>query len=88
MVMIGFLMLSLTLYYVFLGLISLSKLYGVEIKRRRQLVIYMTTVSASLLALQSVGQLSQRDIMVLFPLAMLAYLYNAYAKNGRRQLSG
>ena len=87
-VMIGFILLALTIYYLFTGLFSLGRFYGIEVKRQKPLVTYVTLVTAGLLALQSIGQLSQRDVLVLFPLAMLAYLYSAYAKSGRRQAGG
>ena len=87
-VMIGFLLLTLTLYQLIYSLLSLSSLYGVKIKRQRPLAAYLTAVVGGLIALQSIGELSPRDVLVLLPLAILGYIYSVYAKTIRRNLSG
>jgi hypothetical protein len=86
--MIGFVLMVVTLYQLLNGLVSLSSLYGVKLKCKQRLVRSLTLVISGLVALQSIGQLSQRDILVALPLAFLAYLYSAYAQVARRNLSG
>ena len=86
-VMIGFLLLAATLYQLVRGGLALTALYGLKIKRRHSLSLFMTGVIAGLIALQSVGQLSQRDFLVVLPLIILGYTYSAYARAGRRNFS-
>jgi hypothetical protein len=83
MVIAAFLLLSLTFYYMIYGLVGLSGLYGLPIKRQRPTALYITGVLSILIALQSVGELGARDIWVLLPLAFMGYFYNAYAKADR-----
>ena len=83
LIMIGFITLSLTLYYLTYSVISGAALYGVAVKRKKTFSLYVTIVLALLLALQSAGQLGSRDIWVLFPLVLIGYFYNAYAKAER-----
>jgi hypothetical protein len=81
MVMVGFILLILTFYYLIYGLISLSQLYGIRINRKRQAAIYATSVLGVVVALQSSGELGSRDVWVLLPLAVLGYFYSSYARN-------
>lgn len=87
-VMVGFLLLAVTLYYFIYAGLGVTGVYGLKIRGRRQLALYLTMITAGLIALQSIGQLGQRDVTVLLPLAIIAYLYSAYAKTARRNLSG
>jgi len=86
MVMVGFILLTLTLYQIVYSLLGLTSLYGIKLKRKKSLAMYLTLVIGGLIALQSIGQLSGRDIVVLLPLTILAYLYSAYVKSTRRNL--
>lgn len=81
-VMLGVILICATFGYLIYGSLSMLRLYGLPIKRRRQLVVYVTGVFAMLLALQSIGELRPRDAAVLLPLAVIAYLYSIYAKSG------
>jgi hypothetical protein len=85
MVGVGFLLLCATMYYGVYAVISISRFYGIKV-RRKALTLHLTLVISGLIALQSVGQLSQRDIVVLLPLALIGYIYGAYAKAIRRNL--
>ena len=82
-VIIGFTLLTLTIYYLIRCLLSLSKLYGLKIRRQRSLAMYLTLIVGILLALQSIGELGSRDVWVLLPLAILGYGYSSYAKTSR-----
>lgn len=85
-VMVGFVCLAVTSYYLIYGLIGLSGFYGLNITRKRTLALYLTIVTGGLLALQSIGELGSRDVLVVLPLAVVGYLYSAYAKTSRRNL--
>ena len=77
----GFLLMVATLYQLMLGLLHAADWYGLPGKahRRRQARI-VTGLAGGLIALQSIGELGQRDVLVLLPLAVLAYLYISYGK--------
>jgi hypothetical protein len=81
----GFLLLAVTLYQVFLGLLQLANWYGLPgaVHRHRQ-ARTLTALAGGLIALQSIGELGSRDILVLLPLAFMAYLYMSYGKAARQ----
>jgi hypothetical protein len=81
----GFLLLAVTLYQIFLGLLQLANWYGLPgaVHRHRQ-ARTLTALVGGLVALQSIGELGARDILVLLPLAFMAYLYISYGKTARQ----
>lgn len=82
---VGFALVACTLYaFVDLSL-RLGALYGITPTRHRKRVARVATgLCAGLIALQSIGQLSARDISVLFPLALVAYLYVSYGRAAQK----
>jgi hypothetical protein len=83
MIIVGFVTVSLIFYSVFYAFLSLASLYGLTIRRKRSLSIYLTLVSGSLIALQSIGALGMRETVVALPLALLGYVYSVYAKSSK-----
>jgi hypothetical protein len=82
---IGFLLLSASFYVLLLGALRLAAWYGISPgPRRRRFIRLGAGVFSGLVALQSIGELSSRDILVLLPLALIAYMYLSY---GRREPS-
>lgn len=81
MLAIGFILLVITLYQLMVGLLMAANWYGLpgRAHRRRQARV-STGVISGLIALQSIGELGLRDVLVLLPLAVIAYLYVSYAK--------
>ncbi|HTB48743.1 MAG TPA: hypothetical protein VK712_01530 [Verrucomicrobiae bacterium] len=78
---IGFVLLALTLYVLAYAVLGVGSWYGLPFKRhRRRLAGVLAGLVSGLLALQSVGELSARDVLVLLPLALIAYLYSSYAE--------
>ena|ERR1700722_121916 len=77
---LGFLLLALTLYYLLLLLFGFMIRLGFKIKNRRKLALFTVVVFWILMALQSIGQLSTRDVLVIIPLAILLYVYIAYIR--------
>lgn len=75
---VGFLLLVATFYYLISGLLSLTKLYGLVLKRRRRLTVILTGLVSGLVALQSIGELNLFDILVLLPIMAIGYIYSAY----------
>jgi hypothetical protein len=82
---IGYILLCTTIYYAVDALLSLSRLYGIPVRHRKRALRSAVLLISGLVALQSIGQLSPRDILVLAPLSALMYMYIAYARGGRRQ---
>jgi hypothetical protein len=80
---IGFILLAITIYQLVYVLLSALKWYGIEVKRKRRLAAYITGLSGGVIALQSMGELNWRDIVVLLPLVALGYLYSFYLANSR-----
>jgi hypothetical protein len=85
MLIVGYILLCITLYYLLDGLLSLGKLYGVPLRHKKRFLRTATLVISGVVALQSIGQLSPRDIMVLVPLTTLLYLYVAYTRLARQR---
>lgn len=80
LLIVGFILFVATFYYLASCLASLAGLYGLKLKHKKPLTIYLTVIVGILVALQSVGELGARDIWVLLPLAILGYFYSSYAK--------
>jgi len=76
--MLGFVLMLVTLYQLYCLLLSLVRIYGVEFRRLPRLATYLTTITGLVIALQSIGQLGPRDVVVLLMLAILAYFYGNY----------
>lgn len=76
---IAFLLLSLSIFLVVDSLFKLTKWYGIELKHRARFVGAIGGGVCGLIALQSIGQLSSRDVVLLLPLGLLAYMYVSYA---------
>lgn len=85
---VGFILLVATVYYVIYEIAGLGRLYGLPVHHRKSLSAYLTVVSGLIIALQSIGELGSHDILVILPLALIGYLYSAYAKAGGRNVEG
>lgn len=81
----GFLLFCATLYYLLDGVLMLGALYGMPVRHKKRVLRSLTLVIGGVVALQSIGQLSSRDVMVLTPLSVLLYLYVAYVASGRQR---
>jgi len=79
-IMAVFVMLVISLYELLKGLIYLLAWYGLAVPRPRRLATILTVMCGGVLALQSIGELTGRDIAVLLPFVLLAYLYFAYGQ--------
>jgi hypothetical protein len=87
-VIIGFVLIIFSLYILLYCLLSLARLYGLPLKHKKRLSIVLTSVIGGMIALQSISELSPRDVLVLLPLAALAYVYITYNKeNSTKRIS-
>jgi hypothetical protein len=87
MLIVGYILLCATIYYLLDGILSLGRLYGVPLKHKKRFLRSAVFLISGLVALQSIGQLSSRDALVLAPLSVLLYLYIAYSRGGRQRLA-
>lgn len=78
---IGYALLGLTLFGLANLLASVLKSYGERPHRTgRRLLRYGATIGVVLIGLQSIGQLTAKDVLTLLPFAVLAYLYFGYGR--------
>jgi hypothetical protein len=75
---LGFVLLMLTSYELLYGLLSLAKIYGLPVRHKHHLSLYLSAVMAVVIALQSIGELTARELIVLIPLVVLVYIYSVY----------
>jgi hypothetical protein len=61
-------------------IIKFLRKIGFKIKNSRKLTVFTVVMVCLLLALQSIGQLSIRDVIIIIPLAVLLYAYIAYIR--------
>ena len=67
--------------YVFLrSLVVLSGLMGLHLPGLRRFARYGTGVLGVIIALNSIGELTVRDVTILIPLALILYLYMAFVR--------
>jgi hypothetical protein len=83
---IGFVLLLLTCYVLLYGLLSIARLYGFPVRYKQRLAVYLSGIVGLIMALQSIGELTPRDILVLLPLATLGYVYAIYTTARKRNL--
>ena len=76
----GFVLLGLNVYVlVKVILIFLTKL-GFKIRNKGKIAAFCVILSILLLALQSIGQLSARDVLIIVPLTVILYIYTAFVR--------
>lgn len=81
LLMIGFVLAVATIYWLSRGFTLLLGLYSKTLRQQRTRLTRALTVSgAVLVALQSIGQLSLRDLAVLLPLVTITYFYISYLR--------
>jgi hypothetical protein len=81
MLIVGFLFLALTIYYIFSQLLKILSFYGFSNgKHSRRLTYYFTGLIAGLLALQTIGELTLKDAVILTPLSLVLYFYVSYTR--------
>ncbi|HET7320252.1 MAG TPA: hypothetical protein VFI84_01540 [Candidatus Saccharimonadales bacterium] len=81
---VGYILAVATLYWVVRALVAFLGLYSKGLRRqKKRFTKVLTLTGAILLAMQSVGQLSLRDIAMIVPLALLSYFYFTYGRSKR-----
>jgi hypothetical protein len=85
MLVVGYILLVVNLYLVVYGAISLIRLYGVPVKRKKRLSSYASLFLGLIIALQSIGELSGHDVFVILLLAVLSYGYITYVSLAKQK---
>lgn len=75
---VGFLLLVVTIYCAAYGLAEMARLYGLPVKHKPRLATYTAVFVGLMVALRSIGELNSRDVLVMIPLAFIAYVYSFY----------
>lgn len=86
MVILGYLLLIFSLYTLLYYCLGFIRLYGVPINRKRRLAMYITGAAGLLVALQSIGELSMKDVLVMLPLALVGYMYLSYSRANEQKI--
>jgi len=82
---VGYILAVATLYWIVRAIVAFLGLYSKALRRqKRRLATLLTLIGAILLAMDTVGQLSFRDLAVLVPLALIAYFYLSYGKSKKK----
>ncbi|HXR50150.1 MAG TPA: hypothetical protein VN778_03945 [Verrucomicrobiae bacterium] len=77
LLVVGVLLFLTSLYYFLLAGLTVARWYGLPTgKRPRRLAKVLVGTTGFLVALQSIGELSSRDVLVLLPLGVIVYLYS------------
>jgi hypothetical protein len=87
MLIVGYMLFCANLYYLLDAVLGLGRLYGIPLRHKKRVLRSAVVLIGGLVALQSIGQLSSRDILVLAPLSALLYLYIAYTRAGRQRVA-
>lgn len=82
----AFVLLVITSWYICRGVMAyIGKITGVRRQIQRRLSIVLVATFALMIALQSVGQLTVRDVATLLPLVVIGYLYLSYVRSSSQQ---
>lgn len=88
MLIVGFLLLSATIYWAIRGFVRLAGFYGIKFKRQKRITLVLTIALSLLIALQSIGQLGIKDVIVALIISVIYYGYSTYAKASAPSLRG
>lgn len=81
LLIVGFLLVALSIYVLFRAALGVLSIYGAPLKDHgKRPALYISLWAGLLVALQSLGELSPRDVVVLALLMAIAYLYTTYGR--------
>ncbi|MEO8105649.1 MAG: hypothetical protein ABI602_04965 [Candidatus Saccharibacteria bacterium] len=81
LLIVGFLLVVVTLYVGLRFFLSIAGVYNPWFRRQKRPVAYLTGLLGVTIALQSIGQLTLRDVVVLTVLSGVMGLYYDYSKS-------
>lgn len=78
---IGFILLTINIYMLVTGVVKLLRWYGINLgESRNRITLMISGFLAAIVAFQSTGQLTLKDMVVLIPFILGAYFYTSYKK--------
>ena len=77
---VGFVLFAVSLYVLTQIILDFMIKLGFKMKNRRKIAVFIAVLACLLLALQSIGQLTDRDVLIIVPLAALLYIYATYIR--------
>ena len=81
MLIVGFVLVALSTYGLLRLCLAMLAFYGVPLKHKGRRIALLVGISCAIsLALQSLGELTMRDVVVLTLLSGLAYIYMTYGR--------
>lgn len=81
LLIVGFVLVALSLYVLLRLILAVASVYGVPMRERgRRPALFIGVGLAIVVALQSLGELSLRDVVVLLLLTVIAYVYTTYGR--------
>lgn len=80
LLIVGFMLIVATLYVGLRLVLSIGGVYYPWFRHQRRPVAYLTGLLAAMLALQSIGQLSLRDSVVLLVISAVLAVYYGYSR--------
>ncbi len=84
LLIVGFLLVALSIYALLRLVLAIGSVYGLPVQGRgRRPALFLGVCAAVMLALQSLGELSLRDVIVLALLGLIAYVYTGYGRDSR-----
>src|SRR5437868_2170716 len=79
---VGFLLLSATLYTLLQALVAvINKQFGITFRNQSKAISIVTLVTGLLVAMQSIGQLTVKDVLAFIPLTLILYFLLTYSKS-------
>jgi hypothetical protein len=86
LLIVGFGLVALSIYYLFRLLLAVAAVYGAPLQDGGRRPALFLGISCSLaVALQSLGELTLRDLVVLALLTAIAYIYTSYGRASKRE---
>jgi hypothetical protein len=83
LLMLGFGLVIGSVYWLIYACLAVLRLYGLVIRQKRRLAATLAGLAACVLALQSVGELNAKDVLLLLPLITIGYSYISYSLDQR-----
>jgi hypothetical protein len=87
-IIVGFLLLTITIYVLIDFILAVSeRIIPFSAHAKRRMALALTLVLSLLLALQSIGQLTTKDVLAIVPLAIVLSVYFSYVlkKSSKQQ---
>lgn len=84
LLIVGFLLAVSTVYYLARSVLRCLSWYGLAVQsREHRTALSITVVIGAIMALQSMGQFGPKDLLLLLPFVLVAYLYLSYGRTAK-----